>query len=255
MRMWRRLLTCGFSKNMLERLPFLGLGQFFARRRCSSTSSFMMKKQPQILALRQVKNGLTILSAGTEFDRYVSQVDDFQPFVDKLHDLMKEKNLQKEQIYNADETGLFWRVLPDKTLAGSHEKDAPGVKKSKDRVTLLCCANATGTHKLKPVLKGKYKKLRCFKRVDTNAFPANYTAQTNAWMDTDIFTHWFHEQFTPAVKQHLRLKGLPCTALLLIDNCSVHPEEEELCSSDGNIKQSSFHLTLLLYCTQWTAVS
>ena len=63
---------------------------------------------------------------------------------------MKKTNLQKEQIYNADETGLFWQVLPDKTLAGSCEKDAPGVKKSKDRVTLFCCAIATGTQKLKP---------------------------------------------------------------------------------------------------------
>ena len=168
---------------------------------------------------------------------------------------MKEKNLQKEQIYNADETGLFWRVLPDKTLAGSREKDAPGVKKSKDRVTLLCCANATGTHKLKPVLIGKYKKPRCFKRVDTNAFPVHYTAQTNAWMNTDIFTRWFHEQFIPAVKQHLRLKGLPCTALLLIDNCSAHPEEEELCSIDGSIRAIFLppNTTSLLH--QWTAVS
>ena len=77
MRTWRRLLTCGFSRNVLEGLPFLG--QFFARRHCSSTSGFKMKTQPQILALRQVKDGWTILSADTEFNSYVSRVNDFQP--------------------------------------------------------------------------------------------------------------------------------------------------------------------------------
>ena len=69
--------TCGFSRNVLEGLPFLG--QFFARRHCSSTSGFKMKTQPQILALRQVKDGWTILSADTEFNSYVSRVNDFQP--------------------------------------------------------------------------------------------------------------------------------------------------------------------------------
>ena len=33
-----------------------------------------------------------------------------------LHKIMREGGFSFEQLYNADETGLFWRVLPNKTL-------------------------------------------------------------------------------------------------------------------------------------------
>ena len=55
---------------------------------------------------------------------------------------MEEMDLVPAQLYNADESGLYWRCLPEKTLASSDEKEAPGMKKQKDRVTLMLCANA-----------------------------------------------------------------------------------------------------------------
>jgi hypothetical protein len=39
-----------------------------------------------------------------------------------------------EDIYNTDETGLFFKCLPDKTYGFSNEK-CHGGKKSKDRLT------------------------------------------------------------------------------------------------------------------------
>ena len=44
--------------------------------------------------------------------------------------------------FNADETGLYWRLMPDKTHAVSGET-CTGGKKSKERITLLVCANMT----------------------------------------------------------------------------------------------------------------
>ena len=46
-------------------------------------------------------------------------------------------------VFNADETGLYWRLMPDKTHAVSGET-CTGGKKSKERITLLVCANMTG---------------------------------------------------------------------------------------------------------------
>ncbi len=60
-----------------------------------------------------------------------------------------------DQVYNCDETGLYFRLLSRKTLASASEKSAPGMKASKDRVTLMACSNATGTHKLRLVIIGK----------------------------------------------------------------------------------------------------
>ena len=87
--------------------------------------------------------------------------------------MIEEKNLILEQIYNADETGLLWKCLLQRTLVSCLEKSAPGFKKAKDHLTVLGCTNATGTHKLKPVI-GKSLKPRCFKHVNMDALPVIY---------------------------------------------------------------------------------
>lgn len=73
----------------------------------------------------------------------------------------------KNDIYNADETGLFYRLGPNKTLSSFKRS---GTKNSKERITILFCANASGTHKLKPLVIGKSLKPRCFKNFD----PSHY---------------------------------------------------------------------------------
>ena len=52
------------------------------------------------------------------------------------------------QIFNCDETGLYYKLLPQKMLASSFEKAADGRKKQKDRVTINACSNILGTIKL-----------------------------------------------------------------------------------------------------------
>ncbi|CAM4837137.1 unnamed protein product [Rotaria magnacalcarata] len=58
-------------------------------------------------------------------------------------------------VYNADETGLFFKALPDRSLVMAKEKCKDG-KKSKERFTVLLCTNMTGTDKLKPLVIGQY---------------------------------------------------------------------------------------------------
>ena len=67
-----------------------------------------------------------------------------------------------DQIFDCDETGLYYRLLPQNTLAGSYERRADGRKKSKDRVTVNACANVTRSIKLPLLLIGKAAHPRCF---------------------------------------------------------------------------------------------
>ncbi len=60
----------------------------------------------------------------------------------------EDKGIALTQVFNCDETGLYWRLMPWKTLVSAREKDAKGFKKPKDRVTLMACANVTGSIKL-----------------------------------------------------------------------------------------------------------
>jgi hypothetical protein len=57
-------------------------------------------------------------------------------------------------IFNADETGLFFRLFSERTLKFLGEKCVVG-KLSKDHVTVLVCANAYGTKKRKLFVVGK----------------------------------------------------------------------------------------------------
>jgi len=48
-----------------------------------------------------------------------------------------------EDTYNADETGLYFCAMPEHTYLFKNES-AKGFKSSKERVTVLCCANMKG---------------------------------------------------------------------------------------------------------------
>lgn len=118
------------------------------------------------------------------------------PFKQKLKNKIEELAILPDQIYNADESGLYWKLLPDKTYVANTEKNAPGRKVAKQRITFLLCTNATGNHKLKPLVIGKSKNPRCFRNFNC---PVYYKSSKSAWMTTQIFKSWFHDVFVPEV--------------------------------------------------------
>jgi hypothetical protein len=85
-------------------------------------------------------------------------------------------------------------LTPDRTLKFKGEKCVGG-KLSKDRITVLVCANSDGTEKRKVLVIGKSKNPRCFKNV--KSLPVRYSANKNAWMTSDLFEaelrHWDRE--------------------------------------------------------------
>ena len=48
---------------------------------------------------------------------------------------------EEEDIYNMDESGLFWRMMPSQGLSSQSQ---PGLKKDKSRISLVFSTNATG---------------------------------------------------------------------------------------------------------------
>lgn len=144
-----------------------------------------------------------------------------------------EKNgYSLDDIYNTDETGLNWKSLPSKSLASKREAKAPGFKVSKERITIVTTANASGTHALPLVMIGKSKQPRCFKNV--TCLPVIYKAQKNAWMTGDIFTQWYRDDFIPKVKEFRKREKKTGKVLLIMDNAPSHPEAESLNSIDRN---------------------
>ena len=72
----------------------------------------------------------------------------------------------RKNVFNADESGLFFKALPSKTITMAGERCSGG-KKSNERVTILPIANWEGTEKETLIVIGKSAKPRCFKNVST----------------------------------------------------------------------------------------
>ena len=123
-----------------------------------------------------------------------------------------------KDVFNADETGIFWRLLPDKTLAFKGETCSGG-KRSKERVTAMVCANSDGSEKYPLLVLGKFKNPRCFKGI--KQLPTTYDANSKAWMTNDIFTAWLRK-FDRGMHQQGR------KVLLFVDNCPAHPHVSNL---------------------------
>lgn len=155
-----------------------------------------------------------------------------EPFKERLRKFLKKENLTLDQIYNCDETGLNHRMLPKNTLAAKQDAAAPGFKKSKDRVTVLACSNASGNHRLPLLVIGKAQKPRAFKNLNVKALPCQYANQKSAWMDAGLFKTWFHEEFVPETEKFLAEKGLARKAVLLLDNAPSHPDVTALVNGD-----------------------
>lgn len=137
----------------------------------------------------------------------------------QLQELLKQ--FSPDDVYNADETALFFRGLPDRGFVYKDIKLSGG-KRQKDRLTVLVCANMSGTDKRKLLVIGKSKQPRGFPS-DLSKLPVIYKNSTNAWMTSDIFADHIKKW-----DKSLRLQGR--SILLLVDNCTAHPKIQDLSS-------------------------
>ena len=144
---------------------------------------------------------------------------------------IQEEDIQLENIYNMDETGLAWKAVPTKTLAHGKEAKISGKKVKKDRVSVGLCANATGTHKLTPLFVYKFENPRALKHVK-NKLPVIFKSQKSAWVDQKVFADWYENHFKPAVRKQQLESGGSGKIFLLLDNFGRHQVEPSKCKTD-----------------------
>ena len=126
-------------------------------------------------------------------------------------------NYKLQNIFNADEFGLFYQCLPDETyhLKGEHCSEG---KKSKVRFTGMAAASAV-REKLPMFVIWKSKNPRCFKNV--KHLPCEYKSQKKSWMNSEIFEEWVR-------KLDRKFRANDRNIALIIDNCPAHPSVSNL---------------------------
>lgn len=116
-------------------------------------------------------------------------------------------------MFKCDEMGLNWRQFPERTLVSGSEKESKGFKKSKDRVTLIACANASGS------LACSVTSLQTLNALRRRICQCSINLRKNSWMDSTLFKSWFFDKFVPHCRSSLRSMGLPEKPLLLLEMC------------------------------------
>jgi len=148
----------------------------------------------------------------------------------------KETNQQlihdypRHLIYNADESGLFWKQLP--TYTYTFETQPKGTMAHKSRYSFMVACNSDGSHKIATHVVGRSKTpkneeghtLASIK--DTKI---QYLCQENAWYTKDIFEQWLAFFSKEVARRH----GKDSKALLLVDNASCH---KKLSAEFKNVK-------------------
>ena len=127
------------------------------------------------------------------------------------------KQFKAEDIFNADETGLFYGCLSDRTHVFKNDKCAGG-KLSKERLTVLVTASMAG-EKLPLLVIGKSANPRCFKNI--KKLPLPYESNKKAWMTAAIFETWVKKLDSQMRKRNRNIA-------LVLDNCTAHPKVEGL---------------------------
>jgi len=155
-------------------------------------------------------------------------------FLAELQLLKQDYSL--DQIYNADETGLNYKSLPNTSLTMAQEKTASDTKKKMEQISFLSCSNASASHSMPLTFIHKVMNPRCFqtggkdpitnkmRTLDKKDLPVSYKVQSNAWMTMTIFEEWFHGEFVPQFEKNLISISQEPKAILLLDNCPCHPE-------------------------------
>ena len=115
-------------------------------------------------------------------------------------------------IFNCDETGLFWKVTPQRTLAFKNDS-CHGGKHSKDRISILVGANMVG-EKLPLLVIGKSAHLRVFRNKHV---PLEYKSNKKAWMTSVLFEEYVYKLDRQMVSQNRSIA-------LIVDNYPSHPK-------------------------------
>ena len=127
----------------------------------------------------------------------------------------KLQSWDPENIYNLDETACFFKLLPNKTISAGDDEKGRGMKRSKARVTVMICCNATGSHKPRVLVIGKAKTPRALKQVNMNNMPSQYMNSTKAWMTSELLDIWLRQLNSLMTSKNKHI-------IMLMDNARCH---------------------------------
>ncbi|XP_066547533.1 tigger transposable element-derived protein 1-like [Amia ocellicauda] len=168
--------------------------------------------------MRHGFHNLKVTGEGAAADQIAA--DEFSSL---LQTAVNEGDYDARQVFNIDETGLFWKRMPSRSFLSVEENSAPGFKAAKDQCTLLLGANAAGDHKLKPLMVYHSENPHALKGYAKGHLPVHWRANQKGWITGPMFVEYFSGFLHLELKAYCDRQNLPFKILLLLDNCPRHP--------------------------------
>ena len=137
--------------------------------------------------------------------------------------IISEDGYPKLELSSVEKRVFYWKKMPPRTCIAS-KKSVPGLKDSKDRLTLLLGANAAGDLKLKLSLTYLLKILVTF-RIMLNLLclcSANGTTKSR-WQHICL-QHWLPKILNPLLRPTAPKKRIPFKISLLIEKAPKGPD-------------------------------
>lgn len=110
-------------------------------------SSFS-SQQRQVWKIKQ-KEHSNLYDLKLKGETFSADYETVGSFPDVLNKLAEEKDCLPEQMFNADETGLFWKLMPARSFVRKTENATLDLGAAEDRITLLFFCNAAYEFMLK----------------------------------------------------------------------------------------------------------
>ena len=139
--------------------------------------------------------------------------------------LVEDGGYHPDAIYNMDEAGLQYKLMPKSTFVSQKSKQARGRKVDKSRVTVLFCVNQSGSHKMKPLVIHTAQHPRCYRHLkEMKNAPVYWRSSKKAWVNSKIIKDWLLNCFVPDARWKCRQDKREFKVMLLMDNCPAHPQ-------------------------------
>ncbi|KAJ5549675.1 hypothetical protein N7461_004373 [Penicillium sp. DV-2018c] len=133
-----------------------------------------------------------------------------------------------KDIFNCDETALYWKRIPDRSLT---TEALPGQMQRKAKISALFCCNADGSEKLHPWFIGTAQKPRAVVAAGVNISNLNFRwkSNTKSCMVTKFFEwlRWFDQ------------KMVNRKVVLLMDNFSVRESAVRAINASWQLQNTS----------------
>ncbi|KAF0701223.1 Aste57867_8297 [Aphanomyces stellatus] len=150
--------------------------------------------------------------------------------------LQETSGYSPSNVYNMDETGLFYCLSPHRSITRNR---VPGTKASKKRITMALTTNGDGSDLVDPLFIGTAARPRCFRGLSPRDVGFDYHFSKKAWMNADIFNAYLTALNAKMVVQDRKI-------LLLVDNAPPHMLLEETPLTNVKLKMLPKNTTAYL---------